>query len=65
MIWVVDRIEESLAVLAAEDGTTFSVPMAALGSVREGDVLLVVRDEQERARRVSTAKAMLDELLDA
>ena len=65
MIWVVDRIEESLAVLAAEDGTTFSVPMAALGSVREGDVFSVVRDEQERERRVSTAKAMLDELLDA
>ena len=65
MEWVVDRMEESHAVLVAEDGTVFSVPLAALGGVREGDVLSVTVDPTGRKRVVAENSALLEELFRA
>lgn len=63
MYWTVDRIEEGYAVLSADGGVVFSVPLAALGAAREGDVLSVAPDAKEKQRRFAENRAALNELL--
>lgn len=74
--WVVDRIEETLAVLEADDGTTTNVPLSELpDDVAEGAVLSVpvsrlgvpdwasaARDSDEERKRLEEARRILDEL---
>ena len=59
MLWTVDRIEESYAVLISrETGKTFSIPLFALGAVREGDVLRVEPDADEAAAQRARCMAL-------
>ncbi len=74
--YAVDRMEGTVAVLVADDGTTVDVPRRRLPSgVREGSVLQVSvgedgsldwssaeLDEAERERRLKRARETLDQL---
>lgn len=65
MYWTVDRIEEGFAVLSTDGGVVFSVPLAALGAAREGDVLSVAPEERETQRRLAENRAALAALLES
>lgn len=74
--YVVDRLEGELAILVADDGTTVEVTRTRLPrEAREGSVLRVplsqaappdwskgVLDEAEQQRRLSEARARLEDL---
>jgi DUF3006 family protein len=74
--YVIDRIEGRTAVIVADDGRTFDVPLRALPKgCREGTVLRIddpgfeipdwgraTIDEAERARRVERARELLRRL---
>jgi hypothetical protein len=74
--YAVDRIEGTVAVLVADDGTTAEVPRSALPTrLREGSVLRVRLgangrpdwssaeiDKDEEERRLKEANKMLDEM---
>lgn len=50
--WIVDRIEENIAVVEVSGNGMMNVPMHALPpSTKEGDCLLVSIDIQETAER--------------
>lgn len=72
---VVDRVEESIAVLIADDGTVYEVPVSKLGdNAREGAVLrvptsadipqwaLAALDRKEEATRRTAGRARLERL---
>ncbi|MBR0426078.1 MAG: DUF3006 domain-containing protein [Clostridia bacterium] len=63
MYWTVDRVEEQLVVLMADSGELFSIPLGAIGTVREGDVLSVQMADEERTRRAAEAEAELSMLI--
>lgn len=71
----VDRVEENIAVLIADDGTVYEVPASELGkNAREGAVLrvplttdvpqwaLAERDQEEEAARQAAGRARLERL---
>lgn len=66
--FVIDRIEEAIAVLEKEDGSHFSVPTENLYSdAKEGDVIYLQEghycvDPEETQRRRAKANALLEEL---
>ena len=63
MLWTVDRIEDAYAVLISENPQlTFSVPLMALGGVREGDVLEISVDALETERRKTKNRDLLRSL---
>jgi hypothetical protein len=80
MTWryfAVDRLEKRIAVLLADDGTPYDMPVGGLPvkRLREGDVLKVemsedgspdwtsaTRDSEEKKRRGAEAEKILNEL---
>jgi len=76
IVFVIDRIEESVAVLIADAGDEETVPVRVLpAGLREGTVLRVRRDAtggpdwttarpdpEETQRRLARARRILDEL---
>jgi hypothetical protein len=75
-LYVVDRLERSVAVLVSDSGETIEIPVLQLPrGVHEGSVLraqvgarnlpdwsTAVLDEQEEERRLNQAKSLLDEM---
>ncbi len=62
VIWVVDRIEGSLAVVDTGDGR-LEIPLSALPKdTKEGTVLRLASDPDEEARRKQTVRSLFDRL---
>ena len=63
MKFVVDRIENNIAVCILDDETKLVVPVKALPEgIKEGSVLKIVEDKEEEKKRTEKISALLDKL---
>ena len=60
---VIDRIEDSFAVLELDSGELFDIPLAVLPKgVKEGDVIkITITESGERSKRI---KKLMDDLFE-
>lgn len=61
---IIDRFEGDFAVAELEDGTMVDIPRAILPGISEGDVVSVVKNEQETKGRRNRIKRLFDEVFD-
>lgn len=63
MKYIIDRIEDSIAVAELEDLSTVDIPLSALPKgVKEGDVINVSIDENETQSRKESISRLMDDL---
>lgn len=61
--WVIDRIEGDAAVVETAVGKTVDIPLASLPEgAKEGTVLRIIVDEDEKARRKKKTRSLFDRL---
>ncbi|MEE0969337.1 MAG: DUF3006 domain-containing protein [Clostridia bacterium] len=61
-MWVIDRIENGIAVIECND-STFDVPVSALpGGVKEGMVLSVSIDKDAEDKKRQQARNLMDSM---
>lgn len=62
MTWIIDRIEDNMAVIEPENTSVFSIPLTALpNGVKEGDVLELSVNQAETENR----KEKIDKLMNS
>ncbi|MBQ8288995.1 MAG: DUF3006 domain-containing protein [Clostridia bacterium] len=62
-IWIIDRIESDVAVVEIAAGKTVDIPLSALPEgAKEGAVLRIIVDEDEKARRKKKTRSLFDRL---
>lgn len=63
LFWVIDRIEGDIAVVEIAVGKTVNIPLSALPEgAKEGTVLRIAVDEDEKARRKKKTRSLFDRL---
>ena len=62
MIWIIDRIENNIAVCEIDD-TTIDIPLFALpNGVREGDAVSVLIDKEQTENRKENINKLMNSL---
>ncbi len=61
--WVIDRIEHDLAVVEIAEGKTVAIPLTSLpDGVKEGNVIRLMIDREEEARRKKKLRSLFNRL---
>lgn len=65
MKWIVDRIEDGIATVETDDMSVITVPLSKLPEgVREGDVVTLSLDKDEKKRIEDNVNSLMDELFE-
>ncbi|MCM1115177.1 MAG: DUF3006 domain-containing protein [Clostridium sp.] len=65
MTWIVDRIENGIAVCEIADGKTIDVPVTALpADIKEGDVITLSYNAEEAAKRKERINNLMNRLFE-
>ena len=59
---VVDRIEEDYIVLELEDGSVVDVPKVLIPGAKEGDVIDIYINRDEKKKKNTEVKKLMDDL---
>ena len=59
----VDRIEEDYIVLELEDGNIIDVPKELIPGAKEGDIVDIYINKDEREKKAEEVKKLMDDLL--
>lgn len=62
MKFTVDRIEGNFAVIITEDKRKFDIPLDLLSPCKEGDVFVLLKDEDETEKRNERIENLANEL---
>ena len=63
MIWIIDRIEENVAVCEYETGKTIDVPLSALPeNIKEGSVISLSQDKSQETQRKEKIDNLMNQL---
>lgn len=62
--YIVDRIEDNMMVLEAENGQMLSVPHALMPEAKEGDCICVTINKEETEKRRASVRALMDKLFE-
>lgn len=63
MTWIIDRIEEDIAVCEIDNGKTIDIPLSALPSgVKEGDAIALTIDDSEIKDRKENINKLMNDL---
>ena len=63
MKWIVDRIEDGFAVIEAENGKTYDIPLDAFGEeIKENDVITLSADSVKTEQRKEEIESLMDDL---
>ena len=58
----VDRIEEDYIVLELEDGNIIDVPKELIPGAKEGDIVDIYINKDEREKKAEEVKKLMDDL---
>ncbi len=64
MNFVIDRFEGEWAILEGENKEIYKFSASALEDFKEGDVIAILKDENEINRRKDSIKSLSDELFE-
>ncbi len=59
---IVDRIEEDYIVLELEDGNIIDVPKELIPGAKEGDIVDIYINKDEREKKEEEVKKLMDDL---
>ena len=63
MIWIIDRIEEDIAVCEYATGKTIDIPLSALPeNVKEGSVISLSEDKKQEKKRKENIDMLMNSL---
>ena len=63
MKWIVDRIEDGFAVIEAENGKTYDIPLDAFSEeIKENDVITLSADSVKTEQRKEEIESLMNDL---